>query len=358
MAEPLKYYFVLPRLTRPIGGTNILLWLIETLQDSGFDAAPLYDEADFKYALYPYNGKSFYTPDLHRALAHKKKFRLNNFRHILKIPRNNQRNTRWQPSRKDVYVVPEFIYPQCMRALPPAPCILATQNGFSLMRAFMQDRTSDTPQYPKITTGFTISDATHDAATTLIKPDMHRMRLPVCQSDLVYRANKKFQIAFMPRKRSTESATIIAALKMQPELQDIPIVPIAGLNKAACNRLLSESLIFLSFSEKEGFGLPPAEAMATGSIVIGYTGVGGNEYFTDQTGFSIEDGNIFKFIRTIKDVVTRYRTDPGPLDRLRQQASQIVWNRYNADTARQIACEVWAQIDQDLRAEMPLETVA
>lgn len=358
MTPPLKYYFVLPRTTRPIGGTNILLWLVETLQNSGFDAAPLYPEAKFKYAFYPYDGQSFHAPALRQVLKHKSKSGLKSFNHFLTTARSDHQNTRWTPSARDVFVLPEFIYPQCMRALPPAPCILAAQNGFSLAHAFMQDQSLDAPQYPKITTGFTVSDATYDAATTLIGPDMHRMRLPVCQPDLAYRANKKLQIAYMPRKRSTESAMVVAALKMQPEFQDIPFVPIAGMSKAACNRILSESLIFLSFSQKEGFGLPPAEAMATGSIVIGYTGIGGNEYFTPETGFVVEDGNIFDFIRAIKNVVTDYRTDPGPLNMLRQHASQTIWDRYSADTARQIACETWARIDQDIRKEMSIETIA
>lgn len=356
MAQPLKYYFVLPRTTRPIGGTNVLLWLVETLQNSGFDAAPLYSEARFKYAFYPYCGESFHAPALRQTFKHKSKFGLGSFKCFVTPPRSDHQNTRWTPSSRDVFVLPDFIYPECIRALPPARFVLAAQNGFSLARTFVKDQSSDAPQYPKISTGFAVSDATYDAATTLMGTDMHRISLPVCQPDLACRTDKKLQIAYMPRKRSAESAIIIAQLKMQPEFQNIPFVPIAGLGKAECNRIISESLIFLSFSQKEGFGLPPAEAMATGSIVIGYTGIGGNEYFTPETGFVIEDGNIFDYIRAIKDVVTRYRIDPAPLDRLRQHASQTIWERYNPDTAQQIAQRAWAQIDRDIRKEMSLET--
>lgn len=284
MVERLKYYFVLPRLMDPVGGANVLIWLAETLRKSGFNAAPLYPEAGFRYPFLPYNGESFYTPSLRYPLMPKGRFGLRSVKHLLETPRSNHRNTRWKGSAKDVFVLPEFIYPQCIKALPPAPFILAAQDVFGLSRAFMRDQSSDIPQLPKITTAFTTSEASFEATTALLGPVLHRLRLPVCQDGLKYQANKKLQIAYMPRKRRAESDMVIAGLKMRPALLGIPIIPIEGMSDEARNRILSESLIFLSFSEKEGFGLPPAEAMASGSIVIGYTGVGGNEYFTSETG--------------------------------------------------------------------------
>lgn len=349
MDEPLKYYFVLPRLTRPVGGANVIFWLIETLKDAGFDAAPLYPEARFQYAYYPYAGQSFYNPSLFYPLMPKSRSRLTEMRYILAKPRSKHRNIRWRPSKRDVFVLPEFIYPQCMRILPKSPCILATQSIFGLANAYMKDQSSGAPEHHNIKTGFATSDATHTATTTLINAPSHRMQLPVCTPDLSYQKDKKLQIAYMPRKRSAESAMVLALLKELPDFRDIPIVEIANLNKAECNKTLSESLIFMSFSEKEGFGLPPAEAMATGSIVIGYTGIGGNEYFTPETGFVIEDGDVFAFARTLKKVITNYRKDPSALDRLRQHASRTIWERYDADKARNIARETWGQIDQEIR---------
>jgi len=43
--------------------------------------------------------------------------------------------------------------------------------------------------------------------------------------------------------------------------------------------ILRSSRVFLSFSQREGFGLPPLEALACGCAVVGYHGFGGRALF-------------------------------------------------------------------------------
>ena len=43
--------------------------------------------------------------------------------------------------------------------------------------------------------------------------------------------------------------------------------------------------VFLSLSRLEGFGLTPLEAMASGCVVAGFTGIGGREYAIPDNGF-------------------------------------------------------------------------
>ena len=51
------------------------------------------------------------------------------------------------------------------------------------------------------------------------------------------------------------------------------VVEIDGKSEYETAELLRSCAIFLSFSEQEGFGMPPAEAMACGCHVIGFTGL-------------------------------------------------------------------------------------
>jgi len=355
MAKPLRYYFVSPMLNRPVGGQNVLIWLAETLRQKGYATAPLYPEAYFRYSFEPFNGESFFSHTLRDAIRPKGRKWLKHRMHLLMSPRNNHPNIRWQASEQDVFVIPEFMYPQCVNAFKPAHCILVAQDVFGLARAFTRDQMSNAPQYSYFSSVLTTSKASSEAVNTLLGRDSHRLQLPVCRKGLEYCSAKKLQIAYMPRKRPGERAMIIAGLKAQSSLADIPIISIENMTNKERNCVISESLVFLSFSEKEGFGLPPAEAMATGSIVIGYTGVGGDEYFTCETGIPVPDSDIVSFIRSVEHIIARYRKDPAPLDALRQSASRLIWERYSETKAQQSAIATWNKLDTEIREKARCE---
>nr|WP_227754596.1 glycosyltransferase [Stagnihabitans tardus] len=137
-------------------------------------------------------------------------------------------------------------------------------------------------------------------------------------------------------------------IQAHPALADIPLVPIDGVSEEEAQRLIRESLFFLAFSEKEGFGLPPAEAMATGSLVIGYTGVGGAEYFTSETGFPIADGDAIAFLETLVEVVQLWRSAPASLEAKREAASAFMWRAHSEAQAVERLTTLWAEIDAGL----------
>ena len=101
---------------------------------------------------------------------------------------------------------------------------------------------------------------------------------------------KRLQVCYMPRKRPIEAAYIIDRLRaLHPDLTNIPFVEISGLHEHRVAQIMGELAIFLSFAHLEGLGLTPLEAMASGCIVVGFTGVGGREYATSVNGFWTEN---------------------------------------------------------------------
>lgn len=96
---------------------------------------------------------------------------------------------------------------------------------------------------------------------------------------------KTFQVAYMPRKRPLEAQFIrnLCDRLLEPEYK-IAWVAIDGMNQHAVAKTLGESALFLSLGRLEGFGLPPLEAMASGCLVVGFTGFGGREYAQADNG--------------------------------------------------------------------------
>jgi glycosyltransferase involved in cell wall biosynthesis len=87
-------------------------------------------------------------------------------------------------------------------------------------------------------------------------------------------------------------------------------------------RHLMESLIFLATSTQEGMPTSILEAMASGCLVVGFAGVGGNDYLigsgSDQNCILIENGNVPSFGRALDYVLKAMERDKGCYDRIIQ----------------------------------------
>tara|TARA_Y100001936_G_C16029523_1_gene644633 strand:- start:960 stop:1601 length:642 start_codon:yes stop_codon:yes gene_type:complete len=116
--------------------------------------------------------------------------------------------------------------------------------------------------------------------------------------------SKKNTITFMPRKLQDHSILLNFYIKnILPKKWKI--IPLANLSENELIKKLSESKIFLSFSNLEGIGMPPIEAALARNIVIGYIGGGGSEYWKKPMFHKVEHGEIKKFgdliVKTIKN---------------------------------------------------------
>ena len=85
------------------------------------------------------------------------------------------------------------------------------------------------------------------------------------------------QIGYVVARRPIEARLLEHVLAAQHV--DWPVVRLRGLAESSVARTMRECAVFVSLSDLDGFGLPPAEAMASGCYVVGYTGGGGEELF-------------------------------------------------------------------------------
>ena len=117
-------------------------------------------------------------------------------------------------------------------------------------------------------------------------------------------SKKKNLITYMSRKLPQHSNLVISYLK--PNLsKKWKLHNLQNLSEKKTYDLLKKSKIFLSFSNLEGFGLPPLEAALAGNRVIGYTGEGGNEYWQEPLFLKINSGEINKFVLKIIDKINK-----------------------------------------------------
>lgn len=350
---PPRYCFVLPDLHRPMGGQAVFYEISCLLEQAGYDVAIVHSGKAHRYPFAAAPSGVFHLNALARLAGPTKnaspQVRLQHMWRTFGEARRNAPTPPFIRESRDVFILPEFAYPSYATLFPDAPMMIFAQDSAALLRSY----TADTGRlHADMRAVLTTSETSSDAVRYLLGRAPVSLRLAVPTAELQADHPKKLQIAYMPRKLKPQSRMITQALRQRPGLGNVPIVAIQNMSNAERNQVLNESLIFLSFSNMEGFGLPPAEAMAAGCIVIGYTGVGANEYFTTQTGFPIEHHDMIGFLRQIEDVVNTYRSDPGPLDTLRQGAATHIRATYTPEAAQRTLLEQWARLDADLSAQM------
>lgn len=345
-----RYFFVLPDMERPVGGINVALRCVDILAKSGYEAAALYSRSDYTYRFFDTHHAPYFYPPLadsaYRLMSRKRRL-LERWRTMTQ-PRRTGVNLPLNMRPDDVFVIPEFMYPEYCALFPDNRRILLAQDVFGFCGAFRRDLAAGTRLIDDFEAICTTSQASHTAVEQFSKRQSYLIPQAVSRPTLDATSKKKLQIAYMPRKRKEEIEIILGCLKDNPAFAGWDFIKIDGVSPEKLDHTLSESLIFLSFSHQEGFGLPPAEAMAAGCIVIGYTGVGGEEFFRPEFGLPIQDGDIASFVATLEATVTEYVHDPARLDQIRKSASESIHARYNLEAMRQDLLTAWASIDKKM----------
>jgi Glycosyl transferases group 1 len=88
----------------------------------------------------------------------------------------------------------------------------------------------------------------------------------------------KAGVALLPKKRPHEAALLQRLLEADTRTA-AGVRVLADLPRAAVAEALAESAVFVALSHTDGFGLPVAEALMAGCLVVGYDGGGGVELF-------------------------------------------------------------------------------
>ena len=105
--------------------------------------------------------------------------------------------------------------------------------------------------------------------------------------------DKEFAIACTPGKRPFEFAAIRTMVsRLYPGPNRWRWDAHQSASEADIARSFSRASLFLSLSRLEGLGMTTLEAMASGSVPIGFAGVGGREYAAPTNGIWVDEDDL------------------------------------------------------------------
>ncbi len=316
----MSVYVICPEVKTAVGGARRLYLWVDILNSAGIDASIVHD-----------------TPD----------FRLSSFANATAVV--SSRDLVLEP--EDVVAVPGDLAEQLVPVVAPGlRKVVLDQGAYESFLGFGFDPPRSSPYLsPEVVAVATVSE---DSRTYLqyLFPTLEVFRIHYgMESQFHPPASKPGRvISFMPRKMRKQATQVIRMLHERGVLSGWELRPLDGLSYAEVAEQLRATAIFLSFSDREGFGLPPAEAMACGCVVVGYAGGGGLEFFLPETSVLIDDGEIVEFAQAVEAVAADFESFAAR----GTAASEFIRSTYTVDREKQ---DVMALFESARSAALPTQ---
>ena len=249
------------------------------------------------------NSKVFHFEDFN--------FRCNWFAHNV----NFKKNSTFDPA-KEFVIIPEWMAVYHAKILQKAGVNygIFVQNGFYLSTKpknnFSDEEINEAYEKAKIiiSSSDEITECVKLTFPQLVKKIL-RINISVDNSkfrltDEIYK-NKENLITYMSRKKKDHIIKLLFILK-QHLPKNWEIKAIDNMTEYEVIKFFKKSKIFLSFSDLEGFGLPPVEAALCGNFVVGYTGESGKEYWDPPIFDEVFSGDLRTFAKKVIGKVKDY----------------------------------------------------
>ena len=329
--KPLIRILCLPDIDKPIGGVKQLYKHVEHLCRLGWDAAVLTEANDFR--------PSWFTSDAPTACF-----------------RSSLENSVIHPSNT-ILVVPETYVGVNFSDfsgydLRLFPKVVFNQNAYY---SFGSSSVSSKDVHDfyfnnSVLHVLSISQDTHNFLSTNLGIPDSRMSRIINSIEPMFTPSfpKKRLFTWMPRKNPEHVRAVIHSLMDFPSSfsKGWSGFPLQNLSHSDVAQRLNESSIFLSFGHPEGFGLPVAEAMASGCWVVGYSGGGGRELFNYGASSEVSFGDWPNFVSSLHRVFEMFSKYPSECRLLLSRQSLAIKSLYNFDQELSSISVAWERIHQ------------
>jgi Glycosyl transferases group 1 len=309
-------YVICPDENDPSGGHKKLYRHVDVLNRSGRPAVALHGEPGFRYTWF---ANQTLVSDVKMATV----------------------------SRDDYVVIPEIHGPVVADMWPGVRKVMLNQNAYFTFAGYSLDPGALSTPYlhPDVVATIVVSDDNLSYLRYVFpRHQIHRMRYSIDPDVFSYSATKKRWLCLMSRRNLPDAVQVINILKFRDRLAGYEVIALHDLSEAEIAEALRQSRIFLSFSSPEGFGLPPAEAMACGCVTIGYHGRCGREFFRPEFSYPIELGDIEGYARTVERVICELDADAAPFERMTRAAAAYIGEHYSPRTETETILRCWDAI--------------
>lgn len=342
-------YYLCPERRHPVGGVRVIYRHVDILNKYGIDASVVHKTRGFRVDWFENDTSIVYWRNGYWDKFFAKFKRRSDSDAIIELPISQ--GVKSSIDASDILVIPEMYGPDLAEAygrgikkvILNQNCYL-TFNGYS----FQRDRVI-TPYGHKDVLATLINSFDGLKYLRYVYPEipLHRFRLSIDPNLFSYQASKKRQICFSRIKNESDAMQVVNILKFRGVLKNYEIVPFINKPQEEVAQIYKDSLMLLSFGYPEGFGLPPAEAMACGCVAVGFHGGGGKEFFKPEFSYPIDQGDIIGFAKTVEQVIHDYESNPTSVQEKGRMAADYIRNYYSPKNEEAEVVAAWHAIIRD-----------
>ena len=355
-----RIFFITPDINSAAGGIKQLYRQVDILNKNGFETLILHKEKGFRCSWFKNDTKVAYhfqrIQDIENFLkkgSEKRSFikTIISFRNLTAIffkldrLKNRYKFKEVIFEKEDVIVFPEIYAKAIDEIFLENKKVIYNQNCYYTFRGCDYIEESSPYLNENIKAIIVASeDAINYANYGFSSIPLYRVKYGIDEKVFAYSEGKKKQIAFMPRKLNEDVVQVINLLNFRKILNGWTFKIIDKMDEHQVANALKESAFFLSFNHREGFGMPPAEAMACGCVVVGYAGNGGKEFFKNDFSYPIEDRDVVSFAKTLEKVILEYEQDKKIFIEKGKKASEFILTEYSMEMEEKTIVESWNSI--------------
>ncbi|WP_296314950.1 glycosyltransferase [Winogradskyella sp. UBA3174] len=351
-----RLLFVCPDIQQPSGGIKQIYRQVDVLNKNNFEAYILHENSGFKCNWFANTTPVVYNSSLFKALANlklkadlssKQKLKSLVKQSIKKAKNSGVKGEVIEILESDILVFPEVYGPKLAEVKPGIKKVIYNQGAYQTFFGYDLDlKDTHTPYHHKdlISVIVNSEDAKQYMNLAFPKLNIYRVKYGFDSNKFSIKTTKKKQISFMPRRLRSDIVQVINILKFKGVLDGWNIKLIENMSEQQVADCMKESTIFLSFNINEGFGMPPAEAMACGCIVAGYPGQGGTEIFNTDFSFPVKDRDIKAYVKTLDNLIKAYEENPEPFNIMTKKASEFILSEYSMEEEERTIIEAWSNV--------------